>query len=121
MSRKYAVNLEKRLYLWNKLTLDLKDNYYLEKLYDDIFKGHTFENLKADLAAGHEIEFSYKEETYSIERNDNGWHVAKFGEPDVQAFNDYNHLLHDALIDSRKLQDIWGDVKVEFVFKEGSL
>lgn len=34
-NREYAIELQRRLYSWDKLTVDLKDHYYLESLYCD--------------------------------------------------------------------------------------
>ncbi|GAV23049.1 hypothetical protein cpu_15590 [Carboxydothermus pertinax] len=35
LTREYAIELQRRLYLWDKLTIDLKNHYYLENLYLD--------------------------------------------------------------------------------------
>lgn len=35
MNEEYGLELQRRVYLWDKLTMDLQDHYYLEKLYEE--------------------------------------------------------------------------------------
>jgi hypothetical protein len=39
---------------------------------------YSYEELVKDLSLGHEVEFSYQGEKYSISRNENGWFLTKF-------------------------------------------
>lgn len=73
---------------------------------------NTFKELEVYLSGGGEVEFYYKGELYSISHNIKGWYLSKYGEEKYQKFTDYEELLKNAVIDSRKISKIWNDVEV---------
>lgn len=78
---------------------------------------YTFKNLLDDLAIGHEIEFYYDGEKYSISHNKDGWYLTKFTDwKNYQSFKGYMDLIDNANLGNKKIKDIWKDVKVESVF-----
>lgn len=78
---------------------------------------YSFEQLEEDLGLGHEIEFIYQGEKYSITQTDNGWNIMKFYDYDtLQVFNNEKDLLKNARIKSKQLKDIWEDVEVTTIF-----
>lgn len=64
----------------------------------------TFEELEVYLSCGGEVEFYYKGELYSISHNNEGWYLSKYGDEQYQKFMDYEELLENAVIDSKKLE-----------------
>lgn len=78
---------------------------------------YTFEQLEEDLGLGHEIEFVYQGEKYSITQTDKGWNIMKFYDYEtLQIFHNVMDLLKDARIKSKQLKDIWVDVEVTTIF-----
>lgn len=77
---------------------------------------YDFLELKDDLTIGHEVEFLYMKNKYSISNNAEGCYLTKYGEEEYQSFNDYEELLENAVIDNKTLEEIWDDVIVEWVF-----
>lgn len=78
---------------------------------------YTFEKMLEDLAIGHEVEFKYKGEKYSISTNKDGWYLTKYSDwENYQSFKTYMDLINRSNIDNKKIKDIWKDVKVESVF-----
>jgi hypothetical protein len=78
---------------------------------------YTYEELVEDLSLGHEVEFSYKGEKYSISRNQSGWFLTKFSDIDsVQKYNDSDELLEKGIIDSKSIRLIWSKVTEISVF-----
>lgn len=72
----------------------------------------TFEELEVYLSCGGEVEFYYKGELYSISHNNEGWYLSKYGDEQYQKFMDYEELLENAVIDSKKTREIWNEVEV---------
>lgn len=78
---------------------------------------YSYKELEEDLSMGHEIEFIYKGEKYSITQAHNGWNFMKFYDYEtIQVFQDEQDLLRNAKIGSDYLKDIWNDVKVTTVY-----
>lgn len=77
---------------------------------------YTFKELSNDLETGHEVEFWFQENKYSISHNKNGWFFTKFGDETYQTYPDHVSLLENTKIGSKSIKDIWNDVKVESVF-----
>lgn len=78
--------------------------------------GYSYEELIDDLTIGHEIEFFYNNEKYSISNNDRGWYLTKFNSDEYQTFNNADDLLKNAKIDSKPLIEIWELIKVETIY-----
>ncbi|GAA0352354.1 hypothetical protein [Bacillus horti] len=77
---------------------------------------YTFEELVKDLEMGHEVEFWFEDNKYSISHNENGWFFKKFGDEFFQTYTDPSSLLAKVKVDSKSLKEIWNEVKIESVF-----
>jgi hypothetical protein len=78
---------------------------------------YSFDELKYDIIKiGHEVEFYYMNEKYSISRDKEGWYLCKFGDENYQSFATAEELISKATIHGKSLEDIWGDVEVETIF-----
>jgi len=78
---------------------------------------YSFEELKADLDIGHEVEFYYQEDRYSISCNKEGWYLTKFYDSEShQAFKTHEELLESGTIKSKNLKEIWNQVKINIIF-----
>ncbi|MCM3360233.1 MULTISPECIES: hypothetical protein [unclassified Psychrobacillus] len=72
---------------------------------------YTYKDLVDDLSLGHEVEFSYRGEKYSISRNENGWFLTKYNDIDtVQKYNDSEEVLEKGILDSKNIRLIWSEV-----------
>lgn len=72
---------------------------------------YTYEELIEDLEMGMEVEFFYNQRRYSISHNTKGWYLSQYGEERYQTFHDYEELLENAVIESKKLDEIWHEVR----------
>lgn len=77
---------------------------------------YSIDTLLSDLSCGHEIEFTYIGEKYSISSDSNGWYLTKYGEKEYQSFENYNELVHGAKINNTLLREIWSNVQVNWVY-----
>jgi hypothetical protein len=78
---------------------------------------YSFDELKKDLDIGHEVEFYYHEDRYSISCNKEGWYLTKFYDSEShQAFNTHEELLENGKINSESLREIWDDVRIDIIF-----
>lgn len=72
---------------------------------------YSIELLKEDLEIGHEIEFKYLGEKFSITRAQEVWNFMRFYDYDsLQVFPNVQELLNKAKIGSSSLKDIWLEV-----------
>jgi len=77
---------------------------------------YSYLELKEDLSIGHEVEFLYNNEKYSISHNEKGWYLTRFSDNVYQSFNDSEELLEKALIGNKHIKEIWDNVVVESIF-----
>ena len=77
---------------------------------------YSYEELKRDLKVGHEVEFYYQNHKYSISNNKDGWYLTKYFDENDQSFKTSQELLKNGRIDSKTLEEIWNEVKVETIF-----
>jgi len=78
---------------------------------------YCYEELVEDLSRGHEIEFSYHGEKYSISRNKDGWYLTKYNDENAQqTFKESDELLKKAKIGSKNIYLIWNEVEDISVF-----
>ncbi|AFK85432.1 MULTISPECIES: hypothetical protein [Thermoanaerobacterium] len=77
---------------------------------------YSYLELKEDLSIGHEVEFLYNGEKYSISHNEKGWYLTKFSDNIYQSFCNSEELLKKALINNKRIEEIWDNVVVESVF-----
>ncbi|MFT8352731.1 hypothetical protein [Clostridium saccharoperbutylacetonicum] len=101
---------------WSNPNKPIRKNNEVIKYNGGIKMKYDFTDLKEDLSIGHEIEFTYNENKYSISNNSNGWYLIKYGDEDGQSFDNYEQLIENAVIDSKNLEEIWNNVVVNNVF-----
>jgi hypothetical protein len=77
---------------------------------------YAYNELITDLEIGHEIEFYYKGNKYSITHNNTGWFLSQFNSEEYQSFTNYENLLKHAKIELKTLKEIWSDIKLESIF-----
>jgi len=77
---------------------------------------YSYEELKSDLATGHEVEFYYNGHKYSISNNKFGWYLTKYYDENYQSFKTVNELLERGKINRKTLEEIWDEVDVETIF-----
>jgi hypothetical protein len=78
---------------------------------------YSYEQLKEDLRIGHEIEFIYLGDKFSITQGHDGWNFMRFHDYDtLQVFQNDEELLSNAKIGSDYLKHLWHRVEVTTVF-----
>ncbi|OXM13371.1 hypothetical protein [Paenibacillus herberti] len=77
---------------------------------------YSFEELANDLKIGHEVEFSFQGDQYSISHNKSEWHFTKFGDDKFETYPNCISLLKDARINSKSIENIWDEVEVNSIF-----
>lgn len=77
---------------------------------------YSFQELTKDLEMGHEVEFWFQNNKYSISHDKNGWYFTKFGDELYQTFTDHSLLLKNAKVGAKTIKNIWNEVKVESIF-----
>lgn len=77
---------------------------------------YKFEDLRADLAIGHELDFFYEGQKYSISANESGWFLTRYNDQTDQSFETYDDLLQNATIDSKHLKEIWDQIVIDYIY-----
>ncbi len=77
---------------------------------------YDFIDLKEDLCIGHEVEFIYNGNRYSISNNENGCHLTKYGDENYQTFVNHEELIEKGTIENKNIETIWDYVIIVNVF-----
>jgi hypothetical protein len=78
---------------------------------------YSYGQLEEDLSIGHEVEFVYLGDKFSITQAQDGWNLMRFHDYNsLQVFQDVEELLSNAKIGLDYLKDIWHKVDVTTVF-----
>ncbi|SFT02767.1 hypothetical protein [Marininema halotolerans] len=64
-----------------------------------------------DLRRGYEIEFNYKEETYSFSCKKYGWYLTRYRDGEDQSFLDVESLIENGKIEEKNISEFWMEVK----------
>ncbi|MFC7441831.1 hypothetical protein [Laceyella putida] len=76
----------------------------------------TYEQLIDYLNMGREVEFTYKGEQYSITVTPDGFSFCKSNSDQPENFQTLSNLLDQIRIADQRLEQIWSDVQVDFVY-----
>ena len=74
-------------------------------------KNYTYEEFKRDIMHGHEFEFEYGAERYSVSQNSDGWYITRFRDVHEQFFHNQIELLENGRIEEKPIWEIWGKIK----------
>lgn len=76
----------------------------------------SYEQLKAYLSQGREVEFYYNNKKYSISNNHDGVYLTEYHNPVHQDFKTDTELLENGKIQGLSIRDIWDDVIIDVLF-----
>ncbi|WP_226535911.1 hypothetical protein [Fictibacillus halophilus] len=74
------------------------------------------EELKKYLEIGHDIEFNFNNEKYSITPTETGFCITKFYNLDVQEYEHLDELINKATLNNYKLKDIVDQINGIFIY-----
>lgn len=71
-----------------------------------------YEELKQRVAMGEEFQFYYRDESFWISRNKDGYYLTRVRDSYSQSFKTSNELFEDGRIDEKSIQELWGEIEI---------
>ncbi|KAB8139466.1 hypothetical protein F9U64_00075 [Gracilibacillus oryzae] len=71
-----------------------------------------YEELKQRVAMGEEFQFYYRNQSFWISRNKNGYYLTRVRDSYSQSFKTSNELFVDGRIDGKSIQELWKEIEI---------
>jgi len=71
-----------------------------------------YEELKQRVAMGEEFQFYYRDESFWISRNKDGYYLTRVRDSYSQSFKTSNELFENGRIDEKSIQELWREIEI---------